>query len=77
MESRYSFSSNRARPVVPCAQCGEALFAARWAEYLDDRRIRYLWSCEACGYEFESEARYPASVVPRRASGPPKLRLIE
>ena len=51
---------HRSRPVVPCAQCGETLFAPEWSEYLDDRRIRHLWSCDACGYEFESEVCYPS-----------------
>jgi ribosomal protein L37AE/L43A len=36
------------------------LFAPEWSEYLDDQRIRHLWSCDACGYEFESEVYYPA-----------------
>ena len=50
---------DRSRPVVPCAQCGDTLFTPEWSEYLDDRRIRHLWSCDACGYEFESEVYYP------------------
>jgi hypothetical protein len=50
---------------VPCAQCGVTLFAPEWSEYLDDRRIRHLWSCDACGYEFESEVCYP---TPARAA---------
>ena len=44
-----------------CAQCGKTLFAPEWSEYLDDRHIRHLWSCDACGYEFESEVCYPLS----------------
>jgi hypothetical protein len=35
------------------------LFAPEWSEYLDDRRIRHLWCCDGCGYEFESEVCYP------------------
>jgi len=44
---------------MPCAQCGDALFAPEWSEYLDDRHIRHLWSCDDCGYEFETLVRYP------------------
>ena len=54
---------DRSRPAVPCAQCGDALLAPEWSEYLDDRRIRHLWSCDACGYEFESEVYYPLPVA--------------
>jgi hypothetical protein len=35
------------------------LLAPEWSEYLDERRIRHLWCCDACGYEFESEVCYP------------------
>ena len=56
---------HRSRPVVPCAQCGDTLFAPEWSEYLDDRHIRHLWSCDACGYEFETEVCYPRP-PPRR-----------
>jgi hypothetical protein len=61
MELRSPKPNNfhRSRPIVPCAQCGETLFAPEWSEYLDDRRIRHLWCCDACGYEFESMVCYP------------------
>ena len=58
---------DRSRPVVPCAQCGDMLLAPEWSETLDDRRIRHLWSCEACGYEFESEVFYPAVLSTKAA----------
>ena len=59
LRARKSSSFRQSRPVVPCAQCGDTLFAPEWSEYLDDRRIRHLWSCDGCGYEFESEVSYP------------------
>ena len=59
LRSRNARTFHRSRPVVPCAQCGETLFAPEWSEYLDDRRIRHLWCCDGCGYEFESEVCYP------------------
>jgi transcription elongation factor Elf1 len=37
-----------------CAQCGEALFASSWSEYVSRHRVRHLWNCDACGYEFET-----------------------
>lgn len=60
LRSQRMRSFVKSRPVAPCAQCGDALFAPEWSEYLDDRRIRHLWCCDACGYEFESEVFYPA-----------------
>jgi DNA-directed RNA polymerase subunit M/transcription elongation factor TFIIS len=33
-----------------CAQCGAILIAPEWSEH---HRIRNVWLCEACGYEFE------------------------
>jgi len=37
------------------------LLAPEWSEYLDDRRVRHLWCCDACGYEFETEVYYPST----------------
>ena len=50
---------HQSRPIVPCAQCGEALFAPEWSEYFDDRRIRHFWSCDSCDYQFETMVSYP------------------
>ena len=63
LRSRSPRNFHRSRPIVPCAQCGDTLFAPEWSEYLDDLRIRHLWSCDKCGYEFESEVYYPAPGV--------------
>lgn len=37
-----------------CAQCGAPIAAPDWTEHVNERRMRHLWSCEACGYEFET-----------------------
>ena len=44
------------RPQNVCAQCGDHLFMPEWSEYVDERRVRHLWECEACGYAFETTA---------------------
>lgn len=59
LQSRNERVFRRARPMVPCAQCGDTLFAPEWSEYLDVRSVRHLWSCDTCGYRFESLVRYP------------------
>jgi hypothetical protein len=58
---RKSASFVRSRPVIECAQCGEQLFVPEWSEYLDDRRARHLWRCDACGYAFETTVRFAAA----------------
>lgn len=54
----------RARPAMTCAQCGEAIYMAKWSEYLDERRVRHEWECEACGYHFETMAVFTADEAP-------------
>ena len=39
--------------VKQCAQCGANLIAAEWSEHLSDHCVRNVWSCDACGYQFE------------------------
>jgi hypothetical protein len=54
-----SRSPRPARPVNECAQCRETIFLPEWSEYLDARRVRHLWECEACGYKFETLVCFP------------------
>src|SRR5581483_965415 len=65
MESpaRTAPSLRTVRPVAPCAQCGDKLFAPEWSEYVDERRIKHLWSCDGCGYRFETLVCYPEPVA--------------
>lgn len=37
-----------------CPQCQAWLLAPTWSEYLNEHCVRHTWSCEACGYEFET-----------------------
>jgi ribosomal protein L37AE/L43A len=57
-------------PLNLCAQCGAELVAPIWAEHLDERRVRHLWSCEACGYQFETSVYFPLSNEARRQVQP-------
>lgn len=50
-------------PFNLCAQCGAALIAPIWAEHLDERYVRNLWSCDACGYQFETSIYFPSEVI--------------
>jgi hypothetical protein len=48
--------SQAARPgfSCECAQCGDAIMAPEWSEHVSERCVRHFWSCDACGYEFET-----------------------
>jgi len=46
--------------VNQCAQCGADLNEPEWSEHFPDHCIRNVWSCEACGYEFEETVYYAA-----------------
>jgi rubredoxin len=43
-----------------CPQCSASLLAPSWSEHLSERCVRHTWSCEACGYEFETAVFFPA-----------------
>ena len=42
-----------------CIQCGDALIAPEWSEYVSERLVLNLWSCSKCGSRFETEAAMP------------------
>lgn len=63
-------------PLNLCAQCGAALIAPIFAEHLNDRHVRNLWSCEACGYQFETSAYFPILDEGRRQPQPSGAALV-
>jgi hypothetical protein len=46
--------------VSKCAQCGADLVAPDWSEHLSEHRVRNVWSCEFCGYQFEGTVYLPS-----------------
>jgi len=44
-----------------CPQCTAWLLAPDWSEYFSERCVRHTWSCDACGYEFETAVFFPAA----------------
>ena len=46
-----------------CPQCSAWLLAPEWSEYLNDRCVRHTWSCEVCGYQFETSVAFPAAAA--------------
>jgi hypothetical protein len=43
-----------------CPHCGADVIAPQWSEHLSDRCVRNIWSCEACGSQFEETVRFSA-----------------
>jgi ribosomal protein S27AE len=58
LHTRGAAKPLRSRPQIACAQCGENLFMPEWSELVDERRVRHLWQCDACGYAFETTIRF-------------------
>lgn len=44
-----------------CAQCGKPIFMPEWSEYLNQHRVRHLWECDACGYQYETLVTFPTT----------------
>jgi uncharacterized Zn finger protein len=58
LHARGTVKRQRPRPQIECAQCGESLFMPEWSELVDERRVRHLWQCDACGYAFETTVQF-------------------
>jgi ribosomal protein L37AE/L43A len=41
-----------------CPNCHAASIAVRLSRYVNERCVSNFWSCEACGYEFETSAHF-------------------
>lgn len=39
-----------------CNQCGNALIAPKWSEYMSEQLVLNFWSCTKCGGRFETNA---------------------
>lgn len=52
----YGINSASGKPLHLCPNCGAYVFAAIWSERVSERCVRNVWSCDACGHEFETSA---------------------
>ena len=46
------------KPLHLCPNCSAYIIAAVWSERVSDRCVRSVWSCEVCGFEFETAATF-------------------
>jgi ribosomal protein L37AE/L43A len=61
MDSVQSASGTKGASIEPmriCPNCGAYVIAATWSERVSERCVRNVWSCEACGCEFETSAYF-------------------
>jgi transcription elongation factor Elf1 len=56
-ELRVAPMQPRRFPLPHCPECNDLLFAPAASEHVTARHVRHLWSCEACGHEFETSVR--------------------
>jgi ribosomal protein S27AE len=61
LHTRETAKPPHQRDHIECAQCGNSLFMPEWSELVDERRVRHLWQCDACGYAFETTVRFAAA----------------
>jgi ribosomal protein L37AE/L43A len=47
-----------ATPLHLCPNCAAYIIAATWSERVSERCVRNVWSCESCGFEFETSAYF-------------------
>jgi hypothetical protein len=67
LNATTSESTTRSRLITysknNCPQCAGWLLAPDWSEYLNDRCVRHTWSCDDCGYQFETAVMFPAAAA--------------
>jgi len=49
-----------------CEQCGADIIAPEWSEYLSTGCVRNVWTCEACGHDFEDSVCFYGPAHPTR-----------
>jgi hypothetical protein len=51
-------STNNYSPYgIACIRCNDRLIAPNWSEYVSKHHVRHSWSCDSCGYQFETSDR--------------------
>ena len=53
---------------IACVRCNYTLIAPNWSEYVSEHQVRHSWSCDNCGYQFETldDVQVSASTKTRR-----------
>jgi hypothetical protein len=58
MSSNTPRPAPRERELPTCAVCSDSMVAAEASAFVSDDTVRYLWSCETCGYGFVTKHQF-------------------
>jgi ribosomal protein L37AE/L43A len=59
LQQVFGVSGASGKPLHLCPDCSAYIIAATRSERVSERCVRNVWSCEACGFEFETAAYLP------------------
>jgi ribosomal protein L37AE/L43A len=59
LQQLSSANAATGKPLHLCPNCSAYIIAAIWSGSVSERCVRNVWSCEACGFEFETAAYLP------------------
>jgi ribosomal protein L37AE/L43A len=66
MPTTFTSSTHRPGHKMTCVQCGDGVIAPEFVEYFSEGGlILKFWSCNKCGYQFETESFAPANAKPK------------
>ena len=56
-ETHCTTVASRRIALPSCPNCNDLLFAPAASEFVSKTRVRHIWSCDSCGYEFSTSVR--------------------
>ena len=59
LQQVFGLDGASGKPLHLCANCSACIIAATRSERVSERCVRNVWSCDACGFEFETAAYLP------------------
>jgi predicted RNA-binding Zn-ribbon protein involved in translation (DUF1610 family) len=68
LQQAFGVNGASGKPLHLCPNCSAYIIAATWSKRVSERYVRNGWSCEACGFEFETAAHLPVRSI--KASRP-------
>jgi ribosomal protein L37AE/L43A len=57
VETHSDTVASRRIALPSCPKCNDLLFAPAASEFVSKTRVRHIWSCDSCGYEFSTSVR--------------------
>jgi hypothetical protein len=64
LQQAFGINGSTGKPLHLRPNCSAYIIAATWSERVSERCVRNVWSCEACGFEFETAAYLPTFGMP-------------